>query len=201
MGKIPQEAECFIREHGGAVALLLYLADFNMPDDTGIRNKRRNEVAKWVLRAGGCETLAWQTAFAATETEQRQARNKTKKMLDEIKEARANLEDDDVIAWKEEKLAEYGRRNSELSAVVKKRKSLLQALRERFESLPLPGSDVFMEQVAALDEPPEFLRDLLAAGGSVLVRGIPDTHNGKPFRLSPAEIELLHEMGRRWGIQ
>ena len=201
--QIPDEAIQFIRSHYQAVSLMLYLADFKMPDTTAI-NKRRNEVAKWVLRACGYETLADQQKAEQVETENRQAMALCRKLEKEIKEAVANLEDEEKIEWQRKRLADAGQNANRLGSLAKKRRAFVAAFRDShlaFVSLPQAYSVLETTVSVGQSESERFLSDLLATGGSILVYGTPETSNSKPLYVSEEERDLLREMQRIWGIR
>lgn len=157
MSKLLKTVTQFIESHHDAVAVLIYFADFKMPNTRSI-NKRREEVAKWILRECGHETLAYQQLFEPP--------------LD-----------------------------ASVAEQENKRDKLIKQILAQFEHIAPVSEEAFLHHVGSLKENQEFLKSMLATGGSILVYGTPETYDFKPLYVSQEERDLLRKMQKIWGIQ
>lgn len=224
--EIKSKSKAFITQHQSGISALLYIADYNMPTDRAI-SSRRKEIAYYVLRSIGYETLQDTIHERELDGQHRsliKQQNDYESLLQDKEQILLELNNKELSGNKrgnrkykkitnkqelEERIQEAKQWLSENRETVENskrnrdyRKKIVNIPREMIETVSKPVShDAFIQAaIQAKTDSADILAGLLATAGGILVMGTPEKHQGADLNLTPEEISLVREVQKIWGL-
>nr|DAR86417.1 MAG TPA: hypothetical protein [Caudoviricetes sp.] len=191
----------FIQNNKNGMAALLYIADFEMPTQKAI-DSRRAEIAFYVLRSIGYETLTEQSNDREKNgyyLSLKQMFNTCTKIVNGHKPEtkKEALTPEEAQAW-------LNQHNEEVRIGDEWRKQYKQKIDivlKNFTVMTISSHEQFQQAAQiAKTESSIHLEEMLATSGSILVYGTPATRNGKDFWVTDAQRALVRELQNIWGI-
>lgn len=193
----------FVEQNQDAISALIYLADFQMQTQLAI-NARREEIALYILRSIGFETLENQVnerALNGYYNSLKRTFNEYTKIINgqtEIKKKNKDLVSKETAQkWLNENANEV-KKGDEWRTQYKNK---IDSVFKNINHLTITKHDSFIQAAQrAKTQSANRLPEMLATAGSIIINGTPETYLDNPQRKAKEEHALVRELQAIWEI-